>query len=243
MIYDLDDSAAYLHNHQDKHNSSKHSLYQEKSLSKILLAGGNLPIEQTMAKLEKIAQKTPQEMSEKQFDREDSKIKYLLHKYAYEDVTTEEAKAENLRALKRPRLVRPKNRFTFPFSKPNKSLFPEIPYDKGRKFKAMLRNSIQKEGNSMDYHNSSNFSSVSQVRGNSELPFFKYDEKRFNPKSAKVSADYLPEDTSRMSVGSTRGRGNLYKLLDGTSYLQARPGHKLPELKTTRKKASPYNKL
>lgn len=217
------------------------NLEQQQSLTRILIGMANIPIEQTMKQLERIAGKTTKEMSEKTLDREDSKLKYLLHKYAYEDETTQKTNDENLRALKRPKLLRPKNKFNFPYSKPSRSFFPEIPYDKGQKYKSILKHTYVRDSHLIDHHNSSNFSSVSQIHPNSQrFPSLKSKPWQHQVKSAEVSVNHLPEDSSRLSIRSLEGRDRLYKLLDGTSYLQARPGVKLPQLKTNRKKASPY---
>lgn len=216
----------------------------------------SLPISQTLEKLERIVHRGDNNSVKRlEFSDDESRLKYLLHKYAYEDETKEDDDQTNDRALRRPGLKRPKNKFAFPFRKSEKKS-GEIPYDKNRKLRLQLlreeqsaeqpRPETEKRRVRQRLINSAS-QEHSAVNGSNNFSRLAHSIESRPVKSSKLH-DEVSKHTSdsRNHIFDHRetvlSRKQLFQLLDGTSFLQARPGFKLPPIKDLRpqSKVMPY---
>lgn len=210
-------------------------------MSSVVLCSALVPIEVTVQRLAKLVGESVKGLDDKQFSGEDVKIKYLLHKYAYEEKSTEvNPFVKNGGVLRRPILMKKQEKLRFPFIKPIKSREANIPYShKPRVFLERFENSNSSVNQAYDY--SSNISNIFHENSRSKL----IDEHKHYPRdrlvrSVENSRTEKNENSSAFSLRSSSSRREIFKQIDGTSFLQARPSVKLPPISQPKKKMLPY---
>ena len=192
-----------------------------------------------MRRLEKLIGEDPVTMSQKEFKGEDAKLKYLLHKYAYEQASDSRPAGGMLRKAKAPRA---KDKMHFPFIKQARSRETTIPYS--HKPKCLNYLSLKESTNteilggpaldnaSLLLHEQSNHQSSSRLLPQSSRSRL--------ARSVEGPFQQARPNRSAFSVQSIADRQKMFRLLDGTSFLQARPTVRLPEIRRNPKSLLPY---